>query len=89
MTGEKNAFYLSERLGDRLMKLPLRGGRADMEILAVTPSLVLTGDWGLTKLALTKTGWLEPKGQGGFLCSVCLHVVRDKHDLDKHKVKHM
>ena len=60
-----------------------------MDILAVSPSLVLTEDWGLTKLAVTQYGLLEPRGQGGFLCLVCLHVVRDKHDMEKHKLKHV
>ena len=34
-----------------------------MDILAVSPSLVLTEDWGLTKLAVTQYGLLEPRGR--------------------------
>ena len=57
-------------------KVKLRGARANMAILAVTPSLVVTEDWG--RLISSDVGWLEPKGQAGYLCQQCFKVMRDK-----------
>ena len=60
------------------------------QILAVTSSLVITEDWGINRLVVApQTGWMECKGQGGYLCNVCLKMMSEKCNFEKHMNKHM
>ena len=84
--GPKDVFYSSWQPGHSGMfhRAKLGRGRAGRGVVGASSGLVLTEDWGLTRLQVSRFGWLQRPGVEGFLCHRCMNISRDRNDLKRH-----
>ena len=87
--GNNDIFVYAERHGDIFLRVRLRGAKAKMKVLAVTSKLVITEDWGITRLNNSRTSLPVCQGQGGNLCKICLLVTRDQTNMERHMLTHI